>query len=210
MQILALVACFLVGLYIDYLFTRRFISSLLWGMGSAGDMIVVAVGLMIGCLIYSFLLALLPKDKKNYIQRVGNNVFNVFFITYGVLIVIVLYARTAPLGINMSAVQLVPFKDILGLILLIYHHQINLPYAYAILIGNIILFTPLAFLIRPHFKTALKCFMVLLVMFTFLEAMQFITNRGIFDIDDIIKYSLGVPIGFGIRKIVDNKVRPRR
>ena len=106
-------------------------------------------------------------------------------------------------SVSMAGVQLIPFRDILGMISLIYHHQINLGYAYAILIGNVILFVPLAFLVRPYFKTGPKCFWFLLAIFVFLEAMQFVTGRGIFDIDDVIKYSLGVPIGFGIRSVVD-------
>ena len=59
----------------------------------------------------------------------------------------------------------------------------------------------------PHFKTAIKCYWVMLALFIFLEGMQFITNRGVFDIDDIIKYSLRVSLGFGIRKMVEIKFK---
>ena len=213
MHTVILVACFFVGLYINYLFGRMLLiqitGNLIGLMGPAGDMVEIGLGLMLGCIIYSFLTALLPKAEKTYLQRVGRNFLNIFFVTYGLMIMFILYAGRGIPGVDLRAIQLVPFRDIISLLSMIYHHTINLPYAYAILIGNIILFTPLAFLLRPHFKSALKCFWVLLAIFFILEALQFITNTGVFDIDDIIKYSLGVPLGFGIRKVVE-KIKLRQ
>jgi len=173
-----------------------------WLLGPAGDMAVIGFNFMFGCLIYSLLAALIPKQETTYPQRFKRIFYRISIITYGVMIMFILYARRGFPG-DLRAIQLIPFRDIANLLTMIYHHRINLPFAYALLFGNIILFTPLAFLLRPHFKTPLKCYWVMLAIFTFLEAMQFITNRGVFDIDDIIKYSLGVPLGFGIRKIVE-------
>ena len=172
-------------------------------LGPAGDMAQIGFDLMVACLVYTLLFALIPKPDTTYLQRFVYLIYRLIFIAYGVLIIFILYARSAPSAINMAGIQLVPFRDIWVLILRIYHHTINLPYAYALLFGNIILFTPLAFLLRPHFKTGLKCFLVMLAIFIILEGLQVITGRGIFDIDDLIKYSLGVPLGFGIRKVVE-------
>jgi len=174
-----------------------------WLLGPAGDMAIIGFNFMFGCVIYSLLAALIPNPNTTYCQRFKHIIYRISIITYGLMIIFILYAGRGTPGIDMRAIQLIPFRDIANLLTMIHHHQINLPFAYALLFGNIILFTPLAFLLRPHFKSALNCYWIMLAIFIFLEAMQFITNRGVFDIDDIIKYSLGVPLGFGIREIVE-------
>jgi len=202
--------CFFAGLYINYLFAGRLLlqmtGNLIGLMGPAGDMVYIGFGLMIGCVFFSFLAPLLSRGERTYLQEVGRYLYNMFFVTYVVLLIFVLYGRSMVMpDIGLSGIQLVPFVEIWDLIMHIYHHTINLPYAYALLFGNIILFVPLAFLLRPHFKTGLACFRIMLMIFILVEIMQLITGRGIFDIDDIIKYSLGVPLGFWLRKLVDRR-----
>jgi glycopeptide antibiotics resistance protein len=73
------------------------------------------------------------------------------------------------------------------------------------LVANIVTFIPLGFFTSLLFKRLNKVititiFSVLTV--TSIEAMQFIFNVGVFDVDDIILNTLGCVIGFTFYKII--------
>ncbi|HEY8395939.1 MAG TPA: VanZ family protein [Bacilli bacterium] len=62
--------------------------------------------------------------------------------------------------------------------------------------GNLLLFAPLPFYIRGKYS--------LLIIFSFvivLELMQLLTKRGVFDIVDIILNSVGISLGFILRRL---------
>ncbi|HHZ11736.1 MAG TPA: VanZ family protein [Acholeplasmataceae bacterium] len=61
--------------------------------------------------------------------------------------------------------------------------------------GNILLFAPLPFFIRGRYSLLLIFFLVLT-----LEAMQYITKRGVFDIVDIFLNGVGISLGFILRR----------
>ncbi len=73
--------------------------------------------------------------------------------------------------------------------------------------GNIILFVPFGFLgwFSPKFLNFKTLIIFFLSVITIVEALQYFTRLGVFDIDDIILNAIGVAIGFYIRKIIDSR-----
>ncbi|MDR0793545.1 MAG: VanZ family protein [Chitinophagaceae bacterium] len=68
------------------------------------------------------------------------------------------------------------------------------------LLGNIVVFIPFGWLLPRCFSRVLKAYSVFLIGLLFLEMLQLITRRGMFDVDDIILNSLGFFVGFGLLK----------
>ena len=60
------------------------------------------------------------------------------------------------------------------------------------LIGNLMLFTPLGFILFPINKTKIIKILIGIVTIILLELCQFITKRGVFDIVDILLNSIGL------------------
>ena len=74
------------------------------------------------------------------------------------------------------------------------------------LFGNIIMFIPFGFLGWLNvkyfsFKRLIVDFLSALII---VEALQYLTRLGVFDIDDLALNSLGVWIGFQMRKFIDH------
>lgn len=77
---------------------------------------------------------------------------------------------------------------------------------YINILGNILMFIPYGFIgwLFPKYnglKTLLIYFLSFLIV---IEALQYFTRLGIFDIDDIILNTFGVVIGFYFKQIFDN------
>lgn len=76
-----------------------------------------------------------------------------------------------------------------------------------IVVGNVVMFIPFGFL--GWFFSKLKELKSLLFTFisaiTIVEALQYFTRMGIFEVDDIILNTFGVFLGFLIKKFVENK-----
>lgn len=73
------------------------------------------------------------------------------------------------------------------------------------IILNILMFVPLGILLPLMFKKCEKYWVTYLIGFLatlFLEVLQFITKRGIFELDDIFNNTLGCIIGYGIARII--------
>jgi glycopeptide antibiotics resistance protein len=73
------------------------------------------------------------------------------------------------------------------------------------LAGNIITFIPLGFFISILFKrfnNTRAIIMFSIVITIIIEAMQFILNVGVFDIDDIILNIVGCTLGYVLHKIM--------
>ena len=69
------------------------------------------------------------------------------------------------------------------------------------IILNILMFVPIGFMIPLIFKKCERCYITYLVGFgitLFIEILQLVSKRGIFELDDIINNSLGCAIGYGI------------
>lgn len=71
------------------------------------------------------------------------------------------------------------------------------------LFGNIIMFIPFGFLgwLNTKYFSFKKLIVDFLSALIIVEALQYLTRLGVFDIDDLALNSLGVWIGFQMRKI---------
>ena len=74
------------------------------------------------------------------------------------------------------------------------------------LFGNIIMFIPFGFLgwLNAKYFSFKKLIVDFLSVLIIVEALQYLTRLGVFDIDDLVLNSLGVWIGFRMRKFIDN------
>ena len=68
-------------------------------------------------------------------------------------------------------------------------------------IGNIILFMPLGYLLKSFFKNNILVFIIGIVITLILELIQFITKLGVFDLIDIFLNALGIIIGLILKRI---------
>lgn len=78
------------------------------------------------------------------------------------------------------------------------------------IILNILMFAPLGFMLPIIFKKCEKWYITYLTGFVaalFIEAIQFIYKRGIFELDDILNNTLGCIIGYGIVMICESLFR---
>lgn len=103
-----------------------------------------------------------------------------------------------------KTVQLVPFSTIYKMFTQVddfKHFSINI-------IGNIVVFIPFGFLglIFEKLKKAKFLFSVFILGISFIEFLQFITNRGYAEIDDVILNTIGVAIGFGVYRFFISKI----
>ena len=74
------------------------------------------------------------------------------------------------------------------------------------LLGNIIMFIPFGFLgwLNAKYFSFKKLIVDFLSALIIVEALQYLTRLGVFDIDDLALNSLGVWIGFQMRKCIDH------
>ena len=74
------------------------------------------------------------------------------------------------------------------------------------LFGNIIMFIPFGFLgwLNTKYFSFKKLIVGFLSVLIIVEALQYLTRLGVFDIDDLALNSLGVWIGFQMRKFIDD------
>ena len=74
------------------------------------------------------------------------------------------------------------------------------------LFGNIIMFIPFGFLgwLNAKYFSFKKLIVDFLSALIIVEALQYLTRLGVFDIDDLALNSLGVWIGYQMRKFIDN------
>ena len=74
------------------------------------------------------------------------------------------------------------------------------------LLGNIIMFIPFGFLgwLNAKYFSFKKLIVDFLSVLIIVEALQYLTRLGVFDIDDLALNSIGVWMGFQMRKFIDN------
>ena len=74
------------------------------------------------------------------------------------------------------------------------------------LFGNIIMFIPFGFLgwLNTKYFSFKKLIVDFLSVLIIVEALQYLTRLGVFDIDDLALNSLGIWIGFQMRKFIDD------
>ena len=149
--------------------------------------------------------------------------WNILFCLYGVLMLVLLFDRSsmaadAPYWQQVwSNINLLPFKTILSFLdvllrkayylekwgsALTYAGQARL--AVVNLVGNIVMFVPLGFLLpkvsarqRKFWRAMATTALIILLV----ELAQLFSLRGICDVDDLILNVLGAAVGYGMYKI---------
>ena len=99
--------------------------------------------------------------------------------------------------------NLFPFRTISS-----YFKNISDWYAYINILGNVVCFVPMGFLIPMNFKkhrNSLKAILIFIICIIGIEIFQFVTLLGFFDVDDILLNMLGCMVGYsgyvGFRKL---------
>lgn len=100
--------------------------------------------------------------------------------------------------------NLVPLKTIKNYAQNINH--IGFEVLFYNLAGNVAAFMPLGFLLPIAFKriNAMKTFMVAFAFILIVEILQYVSRRGVFDVDDLLLNMIGSIIGYGIYKLLFN------
>lgn len=77
-----------------------------------------------------------------------------------------------------------------------------------IVLGNIMMFIPFGFLgwVTPELKKLKPLIFGFISCVVIVEALQYFTRMGIFEIDDIILNTFGVYIGWLLRRFLDRKL----
>ena len=68
-------------------------------------------------------------------------------------------------------------------------------------IGNIILFIPLGYLLKSFLRNNILVFIIGILITLLLELIQFVAKLGVFDIIDIFLNALGIIIGLVLKRI---------
>lgn len=74
-----------------------------------------------------------------------------------------------------------------------------------IVLGNVVMFIPFGFLewVFPRFTDLKNNLFVFISAITIVEALQYFTRLGIFEVDDIILNTFGVFLGWQLRKMLE-------
>lgn len=155
--------------------------------------------------ILIFLTILASKIMTNYYDKVEEKekIEKFSYITIFIIYIIMVMNLTM-LGRFREVIgyNLIPFKTILEYIL--YFNRFNLNTILTNILGNIIVFMPVQYLILKIWK--IKKFKVILsidlLLLLIIELSQFFTHTGILDVDDIILNLFGMLIiYFGMHKV---------
>lgn len=187
----------LLVLYLNYL--RVEYSSVTFHFDYTGEIVVF--------LFFALIIGFNNNLLSNYYYDKVEDKNKMKKITY--IIALVLYTITlinlTNFGRNLVGVityNLIPFKTLLG-----YWANFDSRNFIINIIGNIVILMPMQYLILKIFnikKFSINVLISILIGF-FLELFQFITKRGVFDIDDIVLYLIGTSLMYFLYDIVINK-----
>lgn len=145
-------------------------------------------------------------------KKVIKTVINVSFLIYLLALIYILFLRfrvDRMQGLDfstyvMSSTNLVPFRTINTYIQAMIDGSMNMYIPIENLAGNLLLFLPMGVFLPYYIARINKISQFIssmIVLLFVVEAMQFITRRGSFDIDDFILNMIGALIGYGIWKM---------
>lgn len=138
-------------------------------------------------------------------------ILSISFIFYLFVIVCILFLRSSFSYPGWTLIEyiknssnIIPFKNISRYIRALFDESMNMSTPITNLGGNIVLFLPMGIYIPLFFNkiNRIGSYFVFMITLIFVaEAIQLITRRGCFDIDDFILNMIGGLIGFGIWKL---------
>ena len=148
---------------------------------------VVIIVLWICLTTFVFFVLLILRKQSVIIPRF---IMSLFLLVYSICLLILLFFR--PSGQVYDNWNLMPFSTI-GFYL---SGNVSFLIAFYNLAANIGLFIPFGFAFMLTLKSRIMLFVVPFISIGLIELLQFITQRGSLDIDDLILNLIGVFIGY--------------
>lgn len=112
-------------------------------------------------------------------------------------------SETLPLSVRIQNSNFIPFRTIYNFIFQSQNYRISIKNV----LGNIIAFTPLGFLLPIVFNKINNIKIIILSSFfvsIIFELIQLLTGMGDFDVDDIILNVLGAIVGYMVYRVLKN------
>lgn len=136
------------------------------------------------------------KQKKNII------IITCFILYISFLLYLTLFRNYLGREVGNYDINLIPFKNIITITKEFIIGELSLRFFTRNIFGNIIAFTPFAYFLKTIFKVKnIKIFtLIMILIISFIEIMQYILQIGYCDIDDLILNLLGTCTFFTIIK----------
>lgn len=171
--------------------------------------IVFDLTLIGGCSLVGSLFFCSTQKSSQPKYRIMQYYMTLIALAYLLGLIIVLLSTSALMRFNGEMQRsydynLIPFKTILDFIHKATHHEINLDIVISNLIGNVIMFMPMAFFLPILFgnrNSYKRYFLISLGIIISVELMQLLLGTGSLDIDDVILNSLGVILGIMLYRL---------
>jgi hypothetical protein len=129
-------------------------------------------------------------------------IYRIFILPYTIFLLYLMFLGFGREQHEANIVRLLPFVSTI----LFVQNTTSWESIIINLFGNIIMFIPFGFLgwLNAKYFSFKKLIVDFLSALIIVEALQYLTRLGVFDIDDLALNSLGVWIGFQMRKFIDN------
>ena len=129
-------------------------------------------------------------------------IYRIFILPYTIFLLYLMFLGFGREQHEANIVRLLPFVSTI----LFVQNTTSWESIIINLFGNIIMFIPFGFLgwLNAKYFSFKKLIVDFLSALIIVEALQYFTRLGVFDIDDLVLNSLGVWIGFQMRKFIDN------
>ncbi len=129
-------------------------------------------------------------------------IYRIFILPYTIFLLYLMFLGFGREQHEANIVRLLPFVSTI----LFVQNTTSWESIIINLFGNIIMFIPFGFLgwLNAKYFSFKKLIVDFLSALIIVEALQYLTRLGVFDIDDLALNSLGVWIGFQMRKFIDD------
>jgi len=129
-------------------------------------------------------------------------IYRIFILPYTIFLLYLMFLGFGREQHEANIVRLLPFVSTI----LFVQNTTSWESIIINLFGNIIMFIPFGFLgwLNAKYFSFKKLIVDFLSALIIVEALQYLTRLGVFDIDDLALNSLGVWIGFQMRKFIDH------
>ena len=129
-------------------------------------------------------------------------IYRIFILPYTIFLLYLMFLGFGREQHEANIVRLLPFVSTI----LFVQNTTSWESIIINLLGNIIMFIPFGFLgwLNAKYFSFKKLIVDFLSVLIIVEALQYLTRLGVFDIDDLALNSLGVWIGFQMRKFIDH------
>ena len=129
-------------------------------------------------------------------------IYRIFILPYTIFLLYLMFLGFGREQHEANIVRLLPFVSTI----LFVQNTTSWESIIINLFGNIIMFIPFGFLgwLNAKYFSFKKLIVDFLSALIIVEALQYLTRLGVFDIDDLAINSLGVWIGFQMRKFIDH------